>query len=323
MNQCKKGFLKMTFDNPAIKLSVLMTVYNGMPYLPDAVQSILCQDFTKFEFVIVDDGSTDGTAFYILQLQDPRIVYLRQENGGTAAAANLGLTSCRGEYLARMDADDIALPTRFSKQVKFLDEHAEIGFLGTQVAPLGEARVGRSLILPSTNKAIVESLFKGKHALCHPTLMMRTQLLKQIGGYWKLKLVDDWDMMLRMTEITNAHNLDEVLHHYRVHRGSLNGSKMRQLRFAVDYCIDSAVRRKENRSAISVTEFREALAKRPFVRQLVDSIDIYSRSQYRLAVAEILGNARLIGYARLMVAALCQPGLAFARVKRMLTGVSN
>lgn len=308
----------MITENRSPKLSVLMTVYNGMPYLPKAVESILTQDFTDFEFIIVDDGSTDGTSTYLKQLSDSRVLILSQENGGTAAASNFGLSRCRGEYIARMDADDITLPARFGKQVRFLDENPAIGILGTQLACMGECRTGKSLNLPCSNKTIRQSLLKGKHALCHPTLMMRTQLLRDIGGYWKLRLIDDWDMMLRMTEITQAHNLNELLHHYRVHRGSLNGSRMKEIRFAYDYSIDAAVRRQESRAPISPEEFRQALSQRPFATRLCASLEIYARSQYRLAVADILGNAVWMGYMRLAIAALCQPGMAWARLKRMV-----
>jgi glycosyltransferase involved in cell wall biosynthesis len=307
----------MNAENRSPKLSVLMTVYNGMPYLPEAVESILSQDFADFECIIVDDGSTDETSRYLKQIQDPRVLILSQENGGTAAAANFGLAQCRGEYLARMDADDITLPTRFGKQVRFLDKNPEIGLLGTQLACMGECRIGKNLNLPCSNQAIRQSLLKGKHALCHPTLMMRTQLLREIGGYWKLRLIDDWDMMLRMTEVTQAHNLDEVLHHYRVHRGSLNGSRMKEMRFAYDYSIDAAIRRQESRAPISADEFRQSLSQRPFATRAFASMEIYARSQNRLAVADILGNAAWMGYMRLAIAAMCQPGMAWARLKRM------
>lgn len=308
----------MITENRSPKLSVLMTVYNGMPYLPKAVDSILSQDFTDFEFIIVDDGSTDETSTYFKQLSDPRVLILSQENGGTAAASNFGLSRCRGEYLARMDADDITLPTRLGKQVRFLDENPAVGILGTQLACMGECRTGKSLNLPCSNATIRQSLLRGKHALCHPTLMMRTQLLWEIGGYWKLRLIDDWDMMLRMTEITQAHNLNEVLHHYRVHRGSLNGSRMKEMRFAYDYSIDAAIRRQESRTSISPEEFRQSLSKRPLAARIFACLEIYARSQYRLAIADILGNAVWMGYTRLAIAALCQPGMAWARLKRMV-----
>jgi glycosyltransferase involved in cell wall biosynthesis len=151
-----KGYkvFEMTSDssNPSPRVSILMTVYNGMPYLPAAIESMLKQTFQDFEFIIVNDGSTDGTVAYLDSLADPRIHVVHRENGGTAAAANQGLQHCRGEYIARMDSDDISLPHRLATQVAFLDQHPRVGLVGAQMAPLGETGVGKSLILPTTHE---------------------------------------------------------------------------------------------------------------------------------------------------------------------------
>ena len=99
------------------EVSVLMTVYNGMPYLRPAVESVLEQTHSDFKFIIVDDGSEDGTAGYLESIDDPRVTVVRQENQGTAKAANHGLSLIETPFVARMDADDIALPTRLEKQL--------------------------------------------------------------------------------------------------------------------------------------------------------------------------------------------------------------
>src|SRR5262245_17189068 len=135
-------------------VTVLMTVYNGMPYLPLAVDSIFNQKLRDFRFVIVDDGSTDDTGDYLRGLTDPRVVTLWQSNQGTAAAANFGLKHCETEFVARMDADDIALPTRLDKQRDFLLAHPEVGLVGSQMAPLGAKRTGNSVRLPLSHDAI-------------------------------------------------------------------------------------------------------------------------------------------------------------------------
>ena len=208
------------------RVSVLMTVYNGMPYLKPAVESVLSQTFSDFEFIIVNDGSTDGTVNYLRSLDDARIRINNQPNGGTADAANHGLRYCNGEYTARMDADDISLPERLAKQVAFLDQNPQVGLVGTQIAPMGEVKIGKSLNLPTRHGQIYPSMLSGHHGLAHSAIMLRTGLLRQIGGYWRYRLIDDWDMMLRMGEVSELANLDEVLHHYHVHRGSLNGQAM-------------------------------------------------------------------------------------------------
>lgn len=300
------------------KVSVLMTVYNGMPFLPPAVESVLGQTFQDFDFVIVNDGSTDGTADYLASLDDPRIRVITQENGGTAAAANHGLQHCHGQLLARMDADDISLPQRFEKQVAFLDSHPQVGLVGTQMAPMGPNKVGKSLHLPLTHQEIYPSMRKGYHGLAHSAIMMRTDLLKQIGGYWSFRLIDDWDMMLRMGEVAELANIDEVLHHYRVHGGSLNGQAMRRMRSHIAFACELADRREAQAPAISYDEFMEQQKKRPAYIRLKDAMLSYSLHHYRVAVADIYGSHPVKGYLRMGWAAACNPWWTVRRVARTI-----
>ena len=300
------------------RLSVLMTVYNGMPYLPASVESVLQQTYDDFEFIVVDDGSTDDSAAYIASVADPRIKLVRRENGGTAAAANEGLGHCSGEYTARVDDDDLSLPTRFEKQVRFLDEHPDVGLVGTQMAPLGARGVGPSLRLPTTHDEIYRALLEGRHGLGHANIMLRTELLKSIGGYWSLRLQDAWDMMLRMGEVSRLAVIDEVLHHYRVHTGSLNGRGMRRMRVSIDYARELARRRLANLPTISFEDFQADLDRRPWPRRALESLDLHARAQYRLAVAEMYGGHPARGYARLAWSALCSPELTLGRLKRVL-----
>lgn len=299
------------------RISVLTTVFNGMPYLPAAVESVLAQTCGDFEFVIVNDGSTDGTAAYLDALTDWRVRVIHRENGGTAAAANQGLEHCTGDFVARMDADDVALPTRLAEQVAFLDAHPAVGLVGTQIAPLGDAGVGKSVKLPTGHDEIYAALRAGRHALAHSSIMMRTALLKQLGGYWKLKLVDDWDMMLRMGEAAELANLDRVLHHYRVHRGSLNGRGMARLRFSVLYSAELARLREAGLPALSAEEYQAQLDARSALVRWADHIDVYARGNYRIALADIYGGRKVAGYARMAWAAACQPRLTLERFARM------
>lgn len=300
------------------RLSVLMTVYNGMPYLPASVECVLEQTYADFQFVIVNDGSTDGTADYLASLNDPRVAVIHRENGGTAAAANQGLGHCAGEYLARVDADDISLPERFAKQVAFLDAHPEVGLVGTQMAPLGDAGVGRSLKLPTGHDEIYKAMIEGRHGLGHANVMLRTQMLKDLGGYWSLRLQDAWDMMLRMGERAKLANLPEVLHHYRVHTGSLNGKGMRRMRNSIDYACELARRRNSGKPEITYVQFEAERNARPLAVRAWESVNLHARCQYRLALAEMHGGRRAKGYARMAWAALCSPELTIERLARII-----
>ncbi len=298
-------------------VSVLMTVFNGFPYLPASVESILNQTLANFNFVIVDDGSTDETAEYLESITDARVTVVHQPNGGTAAAANAGLKLIDTEFVARMDADDIAMETRLEKQLKFMRENSEVGIAGTQVAPIGEANVGKSLNLPQSHELIFSSMMTGRHGLAHSSIMIRSSVLKELGGYWTLPLIDDWDMMLRMGEVSKLANLSEVLLNYRVHAGSLNGLSMLRMHRHISFAIERAKRRQSGRPEISFEHFEEELAQRPVWQRMSEKLHVTALTHYRVAVADIHGGRQLKGYARLAFSALCSPARTFHRIGRV------
>jgi glycosyltransferase involved in cell wall biosynthesis len=299
------------------RVSVLTTVYNGMPYLPKAVESILNQTFVDFDYIIVDDGSNDSTPEYLASLTDPRIKVITQSNTGTGPAAQHGLTYCTGEYIARMDADDYSLSTRLEEQVAYMDAHPEVGLLGCQMAPMGDKGVGRSLEMPTNHEKIFSDMMAGRHGIAHSCLLIRATRLREVGGYWTLPLQDEWDMTLKVGEISKLANLDKVLFYYRVHSGSLNGTGMRRMRFSIDYSIECARRRQQDLAPISHTDYAAQMAMRPWWKKAVESIELHARSHYRLAIAERQGDHPVRGTLRLAWAAACSPTLTIQRVARM------
>lgn len=299
------------------EVSVLMTVYNGMPYLAPAVESIIDQTLEDFYFIIVDDGSTDGTADYLDGLKDPRIVVIRQENQGTAAAANHGLKHVTTPFLARMDADDVALPHRLEVQLKYLREHPDVGLVGGQVVPLGDHGVGGSLALPLGHEAIDRCLMLGQHAMSHSSLMMRAGVLQSIGGYWKHRLVDDIDMMIRMGEVSKLANINEVLLKYRVHSDSVNGRGQMRLHQSYQYAIKLAEIRRAGQPPISIEEFEAMQRNRHWLVRACEKLHVHAITQYRIGTADILGNRRLSGAFRIAWAMCCSPKRTFQRLSRM------
>ncbi|MFK7767897.1 MAG: glycosyltransferase family 2 protein [Mariniblastus sp.] len=305
------------------QISVLMTVFNGMPYLKDSIQSVLNQSHTDFQFVIVDDGSTDATVAYLDSLNDPRVTICRQSNQGTAAAANQGLKLIDTDFVARMDADDVAMPDRLEKQLAFMLNHPAVGIVGSQVAPIGESGVGKSLNLPQTHESIFETMMAGRHGLAHSSIMIRTSVLKQLGGYWQLPLIDDWDMMLRMGENSELANLPDVLLNYRVHSGSLNGSSMWRMHRHISFAIDRAKRRQNGETEISFKDFEDSLSNRPLRHRLAEKMHVFAMTHYRLAVADIHGGRKIKGYARLVWSAICSPSRTIHRIGRIFKSKTN
>jgi glycosyltransferase involved in cell wall biosynthesis len=299
-------------------VSILMPVYNGLPYVRLAVQSLLNQTIENWQCVIVNDGSTDGTPEFLASIQDDRFVVIHQENAGISAAVNHGLTRCSGRYIARMDADDVALPSRLAEQVAFLDAHPEVAMLGTQVAPLGSCGSGTSLKLPVDHDAIMSALLAGRHAMAHSSIMIRTEVLRDVGGYWDLPFGEEYDLMLRIGEAAKLANLDGVLLQYRVHQASMNGSGMRRMRTSVAYACELARRRQNNLPPVPFDEFQAQRAARPVWQRAAEAVDLHARGQYRVALAELYGGHRLRGSARMGWAALCSPQLTVERIVRVI-----
>lgn len=202
---------------PAI--SVIMSVYNGARYLHAAVDSILAQSFKDFEFIIVNDGSADdsGAILQELAVSDVRIRLIDRENRGLVASLNELVAAARAPLLARMDADDIAMPTRFAAQYEYLAAHPEISILGTNAHELDEQ--GRLLrcsdFYPPEPKAALDALPFGP-PVCHPSVMMRADLVRQVGGYHAAyRHAEDYDLWLRASEHGGIANLPDRLLLYR------------------------------------------------------------------------------------------------------------
>ena len=206
----------MGLDSPMV--TVLMPVYDGGCFLSPAVDSVLGQGFRDFEFVIVDDGSTDGSARLLASLGDPRVRVLSQTNGGMSSALNAGLRAARGELVARMDQDDLALPGRLQQQVDFLRHHPDVALVGTRFVTLDEAgatgEVADVLLGPDELR---RDLFV-RCPLAHGTVMARRAVLDALGGYDGSKWpAEDYDLWHRLMQSHRAANLPEVLYAYRIY----------------------------------------------------------------------------------------------------------
>ena len=215
--------------NKTSRISVLMSVYNGERYLREAVDSILAQTFEDFEFIIIDDGSTDSTRAILESYDDPRIVIMHHENIGLTKSLNRGLAMARGELIARMDADDVSKPERFEKQVEFMEAHPEVGVLGIVSNVIDED--GKMLYrwkLPVTHRAIMGRMLSG-NPMVHSSLIFRAPLLKSLGGYnEEMELAQDYELLLRLTEVAELSNLPECLHRYRLNLSAGLTSKLGQ-----------------------------------------------------------------------------------------------
>lgn len=203
------------------KVTVLLPVYNSEKYLSEAVGSILAQDFHDFEFLIIDDGSEDGSLNILASYKDKRIRLVRHEkNQGLIKTLNEGISLARGTYIARMDGDDISLPHRLSRQVKFMDEHPHVGIAGTWFELMGTGQVIKH---PADHESIRTTLFHYS-ALGHPTVMMRKDLMIKHGLLYNEEYMhaEDYELWTRCAEYFELANIQEVLLIYRDHANQVS-----------------------------------------------------------------------------------------------------
>jgi len=201
--------------NPTI--SVVMPVYNGEKYLNEAIDSILHQTYTDFEFIILNDGSTDKTEEIILSYDDPRIVYVKnEENLQIVKTLNKGIALAKGKYIARMDADDISLPERFEKQIAFMEENPDIDVCGTWVETIGPPY--EYWRYPVDNEQIKAALVFNS-ALAHPTVMFRNTVFEHTLYEETYNKAEDYALWVKLSKEHRLHNLPLFLFQYRLHPG--------------------------------------------------------------------------------------------------------
>jgi glycosyltransferase involved in cell wall biosynthesis len=199
------------------RVTVLLPVYDGEAYLREAMDSILGQTWRDLELLVTDDGSRDRSAEIVASYGDPRVRLHRHErNMGLVPTLNEGLDLARGEYLARMDADDVAHPERLARQVGHLDAHPELAALGTGVRNFGEVRSSWTL---KHEPPAVRARLLFECALCHPTVMLRLSTVRRLGLRYDAAYphAEDWALWVAVAERAAAANLREELLRYRAH----------------------------------------------------------------------------------------------------------
>ena len=204
-------------------LSVIMPVYNGAKYLKEAIESILSQSYTNFEFIIINDGSTDHSEEIILSFDDSRIVYVKNpENYRLIKTLNLGFSLAKGRYIARMDADDISHPYRLQKQVQFLELNKDYGLIGSGVNLLnGEYK---SQLLYHTDHESLKFALAFYCPFIHPSVMIRKDVHDGMNLVFDNQYLhaEDYELWTRFAFKTKIANIPEYLLDYRIHDAQIS-----------------------------------------------------------------------------------------------------
>jgi len=214
----------MAEDLKIPKISVIMPVYNGEKYLKEAIDSILNQTYADFELLLINDASTDHTENVINSYNDDRIVYIKNEkNLGLIKTLNKGLDLAKGEFIARMDQDDISLPERFEKQIAVFEKNPEIGVCGTWFTPLiNNILIDKKTLKHPEHSETIKIAMLGYCALGHPTIMLRRNMIKNLRYDTDYQAAEDYELWTRLSRNTKLYNVQESLLHYRFHETNIS-----------------------------------------------------------------------------------------------------
>jgi len=197
-------------STPAV--SVLMSVRDGAPWVREAVESVLAQTAPDLELIVIDDGSTDATPAVLASFRDSRLRVEHQPPAGLTRALNRARGLARAPLLARLDADDLALPERLARQRAFLDSHPEVGLLGTGAREVDASGREVGVVSPPEGDAAIRRALIRANPFVHSSVTMRRSALEEAGGYDEtLSVAQDYDLWMRMSRTTRLANLSTPL----------------------------------------------------------------------------------------------------------------
>lgn len=207
------------------KISVVMCTYNTEKFLAEAIESVLAQTYHDFEFIIWDDGSTDNTKEVVERYNDSRIKYFYHVNTGLGMALRLACAEAKGEYIARMDSDDISLPERFAQETAFLDQHPEYVLVSSAVYDIdGNGKLLGRVFPCSDDRVLRGVLSYPASMISHPMVMMRRNAYERAGGYIPIRKSQDMLFWSRMAKQGKFYNIPTPLGKYRILPTSLDHS---------------------------------------------------------------------------------------------------
>ncbi len=210
----------------APKVSVLMSCYNGERWLGEAIKSVLNQSFENFEFIIVDDGSTDNSSEIIKRFaeQDTRIIVITKSNTGLSDSLNVGIQQARGEWIARLDADDICEPERLEKQLTKVGGNPDLVYVGSGLYEIGECgNISKTFHYPEGHRSLLKNLTTTRKFPPHSSAFYRTEIVRSIGGYrGTLRRAEDHDLWLRLVDIGMLAAIYEPLVKIRKHSNQIS-----------------------------------------------------------------------------------------------------
>lgn len=295
-------------------LTVTLPVHNAMPYLPTAVESILGQTYSDFEFLIIDDGSSDASADYLRSLRDPRIRLSVRENRGLGGTLNELFHNSRTDYVARMDSDDICEPHRLEKQMAFLRDHPDVIMLGSGIAFIVGDRVvqrGRAL---TEHSEIRQRLLQKRPGVNHPTIVVKRDAWAAVGGYRFAGNGEDLDFCLRLCDFGRVTNIPDALYYYRLRRESLSFNSSGESTMGYAFGVACAKARERGVPEPDLKDFRAAWSRRSMMARAAEIVSTTGRRLYRRSIMSRAEGRPFVSAACLIAAAVCLPHVALSQL---------
>ena len=283
-------------------LTILTTVKNGMPYLKNAVESVLNQNYKNYLYIIVDDGSSDETPRYLSSIKDQKIIVCTIEPSGIPTALNHGLNKIQTEYFAILDSDDLCHPERLQAQINFLNNNREYVLVGTSVNYIGNGGFNRNfkVKMPKENEKITDGLRSNKFVIAHPTVMIRTKAVKEIGGYnYYSSLIPDADLYIRLIKKGKLSNLDNIYSSIRLSAKSFTSSNAKNILKAYSDVNTMGGHNEQN-----------------MLKKISLKLNYYSQYLYKKALIKYLNGKSVLWFLLLVPAALMYPPKTFYFIKQ-------
>lgn len=298
-------------------VSVVMPVRNGMPFLPEAVESIRSQSWPNWELIVVDDHSTDGTASYLAQIADPRIRVTKNAGDGFDAARATGIHAARGEFLARMDADDVSMPGRLEMQVSYLTTHPEFVGIGTQVDFIIDRVTVSAFRYPISAPRILANLRSGRVTMCDSSIMFRTRAASHLHARMHGPGAD-FDFYLRLAAYGKLGNLPQRMVSMRVGTSSMSFSKVDQQLSGIAFALACDRARRSQMPEPDYNEFRIAWHRRPIWQRLITKSRVWHQKLYRFSVMYRAAGRTVQSLACLSASAILWPPAVWHQLERKI-----
>lgn len=301
-------------------VSVIMPVFNGINYLKMAIDSVLCQSYTDFEFLIIDDGSTEDIGAVVLSYQDSRIRFFSRENRGLGNTLNELTNKAISEYIFRMDADDICSSTRLEQQMDFMLRNPDVVMCGG-----GIRYVVDDIFLPAFSPVIGDreirsALLQGRFPICHPAIVFRKSAFIKVGGYRLGGAGEDLDFFLRMMEVGRVENVSSNVLNYRISSGSLALKKSAELERGYSYALYSAQARNNGVKEISYSEYLDRVWRnRSFFSVAYTRFRSISEIYYRGFIINKAKRNFISAYFQLAIASFFRINAVVSRLKQYIS----